>query len=234
MRLETAYDFVDCLSGMRFADVFNPYSDICAACDLPQAPDIRRCNLVSVLDSILRNGVATIWIGRDLGYRGGRRTGLALTDELHLVACAELLGSRPLHRATHGPAIAEPTARIVWDLLNETRSPVLLWNVFPFHPHSPEHALTNRTHTRMEAEACHHLLAWLLERLAPRYVVAIGGHARSTLGRLDIEALAVRHPSYGGKADFLSSMRDFRRSAEVRSGERSTAEDFKDQDVPER
>jgi len=29
-------------------------------------------------------GSNTIWMGRDLGYRGGRRTGLALTDEAHL------------------------------------------------------------------------------------------------------------------------------------------------------
>ena len=28
--------------------------------------------------------VDAIWIGRDLGYRGGRRTGLALTDDLHI------------------------------------------------------------------------------------------------------------------------------------------------------
>ena len=52
----------------------------------------------------------TIWIARDLGYRGGRRTGVPLTDEVHLTHAAALMGGIALERATEGPAIAERTA----------------------------------------------------------------------------------------------------------------------------
>ncbi len=206
MRLGTVQDFIDGLSGLDFPDVFNPYRDTCGACDLPDAADIRRDNLAAVLDAALRHGVSAIWIGRDLGFRGGRRTGLALTDERHLAACAEMMGSRKLRRATHGVEIAEPTATAVWTALAGARRPVFLWNVFPLHPHEEGKALTNRPHRRAEADAGRPFLEWLVDRLAPPRIVAIGRDAHFALARLGIDATAVRHPSYGGKAIFLASL----------------------------
>ncbi|WP_439952990.1 hypothetical protein, partial [Escherichia coli] len=85
-------------------------------------------------EAALAGGVDSIWIARDLGYRGGRRTGLALTDEAHLSAHAGLYGQLPLARATRGPAMTERTATVIWQVLRDLRRPIFLWNVFPLHP----------------------------------------------------------------------------------------------------
>ncbi|MDL2397733.1 uracil-DNA glycosylase [Rhizobium mayense] len=209
MRIETAGDFVDVLATLGFDYAFNPYSEICSEFDLAHAPEIRRDNLLRVLYAALNQGVSSLWIARDLGYRGGRRTGLALTDELHLAAHAELMGTRPLKRATKGTPQGERTAKVIWSILESVRQPIFLWNVFPLHPYESNDRMSNRAHTRKEAESCRFLLDWLIDRLAPAQIIAIGRDAQLALSTLDIDALAVRHPSYGGQTEFLASMRSY-------------------------
>lgn len=198
--------FVEALAELRFKDTFNPYSDACAEFDFEDAAAIRRRNLRLVLDAAIQHGADSIWIARDLGYRGGRRTGLALTDEAHLSDHSGLYGELPLSRATKGPALAERTATVIWQTLNRINRPVFLWNVFPLHPHEPDDPHSNRCHTRAEREACRPLLTWLLEVLEPREVVAIGRDAQLALADLGIAAQQVRHPSYGGQSDFIAGM----------------------------
>lgn len=109
--------FVDRLADLHFDGVFNPYAEACNYHDEMDAPAIRRRNLSLVLEAALSGGIDSLWIARDLGYRGGRRTGLALTDEVHLGAHAQLLGAPPLVRATKGPVVAERTAAVIWKAL---------------------------------------------------------------------------------------------------------------------
>jgi uracil-DNA glycosylase len=83
------------------------------------------------------------------------------------------------------------------------RAPIFLWNVFPLHPYQPGDQLSNRTHNRDEREACRPLLAWVLEKLAPTKVIAIGRDAQDALSELRVQSIPVRHPSYGGQGDFV-------------------------------
>jgi len=195
--------FVSQIQSLRFANAFNPYAQVCGLFDKPDGPELRRQNLRTVLDAALANGVESVWIARDLGYRGGRRTGLALTDEVHLASHAKLLRSAPLHQATRGPAVGERTALIVWRMLHLINAPVFLWNVFPLHPHDPNEPLSNRTHNRAERTASEPLLLWVLQHLNPKKVVAIGRDAKIALDEANIRSVAVRHPSYGGQSDFV-------------------------------
>lgn len=204
--IKTVDDFIDALSKLRFENTFNPYAEICPDHDSDDAAFIRRRNLQLVLESALSNGIDSIWIARDLGYRGGRRTGLALTDELHLPWHATLLGTPPLMRATKGPLMAERTAGVVWHMLRTINRPVFLWNVFPLHPHVPDDPLSNRNHTRRERVACSPLLAWLIDRLKPRTIVAIGRDAQVALKDSGFPIASVRHPSYGGQTDFIETL----------------------------
>lgn len=198
--------FIDSLAALHFHDVFNPYSDSCRDHDVVEAPAIRRNNLRLVLEAALAGGVDSIWIARDLGYRGGRRTGLALTDEAHLSAHAALYGSLPLARATRGPAMTERTATVIWQMLQDVRRPVFLWNVFPLHPHAPQDPLSNRCHTRIERQAARHLLQWLFCNLKPRHVIAIGRDSQAALADLGMTVECARHPSYGGQRDFINKI----------------------------
>lgn len=202
------------VSRLRLPSVFNPYSDICPHFDLPDAPARRRANLRAQLQAALDAKVDTLWIGRDLGYRGGRRTGLALTDEANLPNVPVLFGCEvAIARATVGPAVAERTAAVVWRTMRQLPSPIFTWNVFPLHPHEKKHPLSNRCHTRKEREATGPILLRLLDLLQPSTIVAIGNDAELGLSELGIESLKVRHPSYGGVADFergIASIHGFR------------------------
>lgn len=205
-RAAVAKDFVALVADLKFDDAFNPYTDVCTDFDRADAAAIRRRNLANALEAALSKGVDSIWVARDLGYRGGRRTGLALTDEAHLEAHAKLLGAVGLERSTRGPATSERTATVIWRMLMEIRQPVFLWNVFPLHPHEHGRPMSNRSHTRSERQACRHILVTLLDVLAPQAVLAIGRDAEAAMADLGLLSKQVRHPSYGGQPEFIAGV----------------------------
>jgi len=194
----TPVSFADGMAKLSLPSVFNPYCDNCAIHDRSDAASVRRRNIVLFLDAALAARVDTLWVARDLGHRGGRRTGIPLTDEVHLDHASSLMGGQALHRATLGPLLAERTAAVVWRALCRIGNPVVLWNVFPFHPHEPGAPFSNRCHSRAER----HILLSLIEMIRPKRLVAIGRDAASALSCLGLPLHAVRHPSYGGQAEF--------------------------------
>lgn len=194
--------FIEELADVRMPNVFNPYRETCPDADLSQAPNIRRSNLVSYFDAAERI-VSSVWFGRDLGYRGGRRTGLPLTDERHLTTFGLQFGGIEVTKATVGPSVSERTAGLVWNVIVRMETPPFLWNVFPFHPHEPGDPMSNRTHRAAESRECDHFIVKILDWLQPSTVVAIGQDAFRVLSRLGYEASYIRHPSYGGHVDFV-------------------------------
>ena len=88
----TPKSFVTALAAADLPSVFNPWRDRCSIHDRRDAAARRRANLEGVIAAALDARVETIWIARDLGYRGGRRTGVPLTDEVHLTHAAALMG----------------------------------------------------------------------------------------------------------------------------------------------
>jgi hypothetical protein len=202
----TPKNFVATLAEMRLPAVFNPYADCCDVHDRADAARLRKKNLELFLEAALDKEVEQIWVARDLGYRGGRRTGVPLTDEVHLDFVGRLLGGICLRRATRGPAVAERTAAVVWKVLSRIDQPIVLWNVFPFHPHEPNDPFSNRCHTAAEREQTLPLLKILIEMFQPERLVAIGRDAQLALKDLNIPVATVRHPSYGGQAEFISGL----------------------------
>ena len=205
----TPRSFVKALSRIHLDGVFNPYSERCSLYDRADADLRRRANLRALLDAALHTRIDSLWVARDLGYRGGRRTGLPLTDEEHLPALAQTYGDLALRRATKGPPVAERTAAMVWKMLAQMDRPVFLWNIFPLHPFEPGEPLSNRRHTRAERRACQDMFFTLLDALQPRRIVAIGKDAQNTLGEFGVEHHPVRHPSYGGQAAFAEGVSRF-------------------------
>ena len=200
--------FVDTLSGLAFQDTFNPYVHRCPSHDRDDAPCLRRRALLEMLQEAASSDLEAIWVGRDLGYRGGRRTGLALTDDCHIEAHATRWGIE-ITRPTQGEVVSERTAAVVWDVLAHVKSQVFLWNVFPLHPHEPSEPFSNRAHNASERAAGEDVLVALIELLRPRRLIAIGNIAADSVRRVcgSVEVVNVRHPSYGGHNEFLKKMR---------------------------
>jgi hypothetical protein len=201
-----AQQFIKELAAISLPNVFNPYADQCTTHDRKGAAKVRRSNLTGYLQSIESIGADTIWMGRDLGYRGGRRTGLALTDESNLQWMEECYpGSKPA-RATVGPAVAERTATEIWAAIRQLKLPPLLWNVFPFHPHEEDDEMTNRRFSSGELHAVDALNRELISWLKIRRIVCIGQDAAKYAEKFGVEVECIRHPSYGGVRDFRAGI----------------------------
>jgi uracil-DNA glycosylase len=195
--------FVDELRALRLSSTFNPYLDRCEVHDVDDAPSRRSRTLLAILQAATEGDIDSVWIGRDLGYRGGRRTGLALTDDVHVGAHVGRWGATA-ERPTRDGLVAERTAAVVWSMLGQIDSRIFLWNVFPFHPHQVDRPFSNRSHTASERTIGEGVLAELIDLLQPRRLVAIGNDAARTAERLAGQraVVQVRHPSYGGQTEF--------------------------------
>lgn len=201
-----ARDFVADLARLRFENVFNPYSDTCEVCDGPDAPAKRRRNLESVLSAAIGGGVDAVWVGLELGHSGGRRTGLPMTDDRRLQAHGARFDLAGLESPTVAGRQAEITASAVWEALDAVQTRVLLWNIFPLHPHKPGASLYNRRHLPVEREIGITILKCLKDQLGDASLIAVGRHAEAALRRAGYPHDAVRHPAYGGKPEFLAGV----------------------------
>src|ERR1700751_176912 len=102
--------FVDAVSALRFVDCFNPYVDRCEIHDRPDAAKRRASALSAIVEMAMREPIDAFWVGRDLGYRGGRRTGLALTDDIHLDRHAKRWDLFAERATVGGPVAERPAA----------------------------------------------------------------------------------------------------------------------------
>jgi len=201
--------FVESLGSLHFENAFNPYSNRCAIHDLDDAPERRSNTLQAMLEVATKSDIDAIWIGRDLGYRGGRRTGLALTDDVRIHAHAERWGVS-VERPTRGEAVAERTAAVIWSILSRIEASIFLWNVFPLHPHESGDPFSNRLHNSHERRVGEEILFQLMLLLKPRRLIAIGSDAAKTASHLadNHQVVQVRHPSYGGRVQFLKQIKE--------------------------
>lgn len=199
--------FMDALKNLSFENAFNPYSNRCAIHDMDDAPERRLELLHTLLEVAIAQEIDSMWIGRDLGHRGGRRTGLAFTDDLHIPEHGARWGLS-IQRPTKGEIAVERTAAVIWSVLARVKESVFLWNVFPLHPHEPGKPFSNRSHNTVEREKGERLLSDLILLLEPNRLFAIGNDAARSVRRLcdDDEVFQVRHPSYGGKSQFIAQM----------------------------
>lgn len=202
-------EFMRQIQALQLPNTFNPYSEECPIHDRSGAAEIRTELLQAVLQAATKVDIDSLWVGRDLGYRGGRRTGLAFTDDCHLAmhAARWRVVSR---RATKGIPVSEKSATVIWNVLSRLEHHIFLWNIFPLHPHLPDVPLSNRNHNANERTSGTQVLSRLIEILEPNRVVAIGRDATNFLQSIDHshQKVSVRHPSFGGQNIFRAKIEE--------------------------
>lgn len=208
-RSKAAIDaFIDDLSTYEAERVFNPWTMNCEHVDVEDSFGVRRENLRKVLSACADANEVDVWIGRDLGWRGGRRTGVALVDEYALDDYALSIDVVGLRKATAGPVMRERTATEIHLARARVSRKLFFWNVFPFHPHEENKPDSNRMHTRQERDVGIAFLVSVLSLLPVVRVVTIGNDATHALQTADVACYSVRHPSYGGQRDFHRQIND--------------------------
>ena len=178
----------------------------------------RRENLRLYLRHMTDMGPKVMLVGEAPGYRGCRLTGVPFTSERILLTRGK--GSWPQGaRRVVGPGLGyqktdergrvtgEASATIVWQAI-ETLCPLpLLWNAFPFHPFRAGQPMSNRQPTKRELAVGVQYVVELSMIYGIELVVAVGKAAESALERAKIKCCPVRHPSHGGKAQFVAGIR---------------------------
>ncbi len=205
--------------------VFNPWKDYDRNYDIgSDAPQIRRSHLEAFLRLRIPHA-RYILVAEALGYQGGHFSGIAMTSERilldhHPAVCADVVIGRQgkrtskvggwLTKKVQDKGFAEPTATIVWQTLLDnkiTPQDIMLWNIFPFHPHEPEDLLSNRTPTADELEKGLDYTP-KMQNLCPKAkIIAIGKKAYETLAKAKIETSYLRHPANGGAQEFRDGIK---------------------------
>jgi uracil-DNA glycosylase len=189
------------------AVLFNPYLDNSADDARHNSPDARLERLSEHLDC----DASLVLIGEAPGYQGCRVTGVAFTSERLLMDGKIPRVRIPLVRLSSRPRPwSELSATIVWNELNQLKvaESTVLWNALQMHPHQEGNPLSNRTPSRHELRAGSKALSLLREAYPQAKFIAVGRKAAASLQASDIEiAGAIRHPAFGGKAEFVQGLK---------------------------
>lgn len=210
----------------------NLYRDSLPGVEHPQAASIRQQNLQAYLEHF-RCRPATLILGEAPGWRGCRFSGVAFTCEAQLTSgelpfrgkrssLADTRSGDDGNPGSKAPSFStgyrEASAAIFWRCLLPYSQDFLVWNIFPFHPHKPGEALTNRKPVISEGIAHIPFLEKMIERLQPEDILAVGKFAQAILRRSSIPHQPIRHPSHGGARRFKTQvLAHFEKSSSRRS-----------------
>ena len=210
---ETALDaFIDRLACTEVSErTFNQFAyqnDTVGA-----ANAIRRENLRLYLEQMAELQPHVLMVGEAPGYRGMRLTGIPFMSEYMLLNGLPALGLFGVERGYRKTdeterAGKEQSGTIVWGTIAAFSPVPLLWGAFPFHPHKPGDAWSNRAPTTGELLIGQPFLREMMGLFPLEKIIAVGNKAEESLGRMGIEiAGKVRHPAQGGKNDFVAGVR---------------------------
>ena len=184
---------------------FNQYRDVHPELDLPHGAAVRRRNLLRYLETFA--DARFVLVGEAAGYAGCRFSGIPFTCEAQLVG-PERLGwtsDQGLARSsTSATPWVERSGRIVWEALEE-RTDCVLWNALPWHPFGQAGPLSNRPPGRDLRDGLEVLRCFLSLFPAAR-AYAVGRVAQRALAAVGVPAPYIRHPSHGGKRDFVAGV----------------------------
>ncbi len=181
--------------------VFNPYYG------KEDESNIRRYNLTLYLQQMTTLNPSVLLMGEAPGYKGCRKTGVPFSSE-HLLQHHPFFKQRAYHFIPSGePPTKENSATMIWDELQHWKRPPLVWNSYPYHPHLPDQATTNRSPRQQEILEGRVLLKQLMTLFNIEHIIAVGRKAEQQAHQMQLNHTYVRHPSFGGKQAFKQGMK---------------------------
>ena len=172
---------------------------------------LRRHNLEIYLQEMLDRRPKVLLVGEAPGFRGMRITGVPFTNRVILGGPANSFGlfgpgkGYVLPPEAAGVA-AEPTATVLWQVLEEVDFLPLLWSAFPWHTHQPGKPLSNRTPRPSETKLGTPFWQELSELFGISTIVAVGNVAQHSLQRSGLDVPKIRHPAHGGRSGFKQGL----------------------------
>lgn len=147
-------------------------------------------------------------VGEAPGYKGCKLTGIPFTSGKVFENPKHKLLKFLKTRLILSEIDSENTATIVWEYLTRTKRTPLFWNSFPFHPHPKDNLDKNRAPTKEEITVGAVFLRELYDIFQPVAVAGIGIKGADCACRCfpEMDINMVRHPSFGGKKDFIKGM----------------------------
>ena len=171
-----------------------------------------RChNLLTYLNALCSHPYSGhLLIGEAPGHKGCALTGIPFTSQRILSSYTHPFIRTLQSTLSVSGNETEATSTIVWNYLDGCTEIPAMWNVFLFHPHETDNRHSNRTPPACEVEIGKKYLQLIFDILSPRTVIAVGNTSAKMLSRFfpDLVIIHVRHPSRGGKSDFLSGIKD--------------------------
>ncbi len=171
--------------------------------------DVVSENLRLYLEVMLKiKGKRVLLVGEALGYKGGRITGIPFTsgqilENIPHPVLVSLKSKLKLQNIK-----AENTATIVWRYLLGKSCTPLFWNAYPYHPHPKGNENKNRSPTNREIKQGVQYLQKLSRIFKPGVIAGIGKAgvdcAKQAFPKTDVQY--IRHPSFGGKVEFIKGM----------------------------
>ena len=162
--------------------------------------EIRRNNLIHYLLLMYERKPKILLVSEAPGYLGMKLTGVPFSSERTLLNHTFYSGNNNFRVEFNG--ITEPSATIVWNVLDAIGYIPLMFPAFPFHPNGVGNPKSNRQPTDAELEIGEKYLLELIDIFGIKKFLAVGRKAEFTLSKMNIVAPYVRHPANGGANKF--------------------------------
>lgn len=168
--------------------------------------EIRRNNLISYLLLMLERKPQVLLVSEAPGYLGMKLTGVPFSSERTLLNHSFYSDNKNFRIEFNG--ITEPSATIVWNVLDAVGKIPLMFPAFPFHPNCARNTKSNRPPTAAELAIGEKYLSDLIAIFGIKKFLAVGRKAEATLLKMNIVAPYVRHPANGGANKFRAGLEE--------------------------
>lgn len=154
-----------------------------------------------------------VLVGEAPGYLGCRLTGIPFSSE-HIIRNHSFFRYDPYQLNNQTQKLQkEASATIVWNVLDKYPDCIpLIWNIYPFHPFKDGNEKSNRAPLKAELDEGRKILKQLLVLFDIEKIITVGNKAKEGLKKEHFPnkiIVPVRHPSHGGKADFVKGIKQY-------------------------